>query len=107
MTLSRLRAESANEVPCGRMYPLLRTTVAAPSESLDCLDRVERVEPVELGVETERSSSGTASRAIEGDTLGEGESGRSSGEAIPLSVPLWLVVGLDETSTASAMFAHA
>lgn len=50
------------------------------------------------GVETERSSSGTASRAIDGDTLGEGESGRCSGEARPLSVSLWLTVGLDVAS---------
>lgn len=61
---------------------------------------------MEEGVETERSSNGTASRAIEGDTLGEGESGRCVGEARPLSVSLWLVVGLEETSTVSAMVKH-
>lgn len=33
------------------------------------------------GDETERSSSGTASRASEGDTLGEGELDRRSGES--------------------------
>jgi len=39
------------------------------------------VEAAELaGVETERSRLGTASRASEGDTLGEGEEGRCTGE---------------------------
>ena len=39
------------------------------------------VEAVELaGVDTERSRLGTASRAREGDTLGDGEDGRSEGE---------------------------
>lgn len=36
-------------------------------------------------METERSSSGTASRASEGDTLSDGESGRVSGEAMLLA----------------------
>lgn len=68
------------------MYPLRRTTVAPPSESREFLDREERVEPAELeGVETERSRSGTASRASEGDTLSDGESGRVSGEAMLLA----------------------
>lgn len=33
------------------------------------------------GVDAERSRCGTASRASEGETLGDGELGRSSGEA--------------------------
>lgn len=65
------------------------------------------MDPVELdGVDTERSSNGTASNAIEGETLGEGESGLCSGEARPLSVSWWLAEGLDIASTASAMLAR-
>lgn len=37
------------------------------------------------GVDTERSSSGTASRASDGETLGEGEHGRCSGEVTLLA----------------------
>lgn len=67
------------------------------------------MEPAELeGVDTERSRCGTASSAIEGDVLGEGESGRCSGEARPFSVSLWLADGLDElTSTTSAILTRA
>lgn len=36
-------------------------------------------------METERSSNGTASRASEGETLGEGELGRCAGEVTVLS----------------------
>ena len=42
------------------------------------MERVDAVE--EDGVDTERSRTGTASRASEGDTLGDGELGRRSGE---------------------------
>lgn len=65
------------------------------------------MDPVQLdGVDTERSRSGTASSAIDGDVLGDGESGRCSGEARPLSVSCWLVEGLDVVSTTSAMLAR-
>lgn len=81
MTLSLFLAESAKLVPCGRMYPLLLTTVPPPSESLDCRERLEVVEKVEhVGVETVRSRVGTASRASEGETLKDGEAGLCSGE---------------------------
>ena len=54
--------------------------MADPSESLECLDRVDSVLPVVLdGVDTDRSRSGTASNASEGVTDGEGESGRCMG----------------------------
>lgn len=44
-------------------------------------DLVLRVEAAELaGVETDRSRFGTASRASEGDMLGEGDEGRCTGE---------------------------
>jgi hypothetical protein len=81
MTLSLFLAESAKLVPCGRMYPLLLTTAPPPSESLDSRDLLEVVEKVEqVGVDTVRSSRGIASRAREGETLGQGEEGRRSGE---------------------------
>ena len=50
-------------------------TVVAPSDRRELRDRVESDEIVE-GVETARSSRGTASSASEGDVLGEGELGR-------------------------------
>lgn len=85
ITLSRLRAESANAVPCGRMYPRLRTTVA-PSDNREFLDRVDKVETVDVeGVETQRSSSGTASRARDAVVLGDGDLERCSGEAMLLT----------------------
>jgi hypothetical protein len=63
------------------MYPLLLTTVPPPSESLDSRDRVDVVEKVEqVGVDAVRSSLGIASRARDGETHGEGDSGRTSGE---------------------------
>lgn len=59
--------------------------MAPPSETLDCRERVERVEAEDVeGVDTERSSSGTASRAREGETLGDGELGRWRGEVTVL-----------------------
>jgi len=100
MTLSLFLAESAKLVPCGRMYPLLLTTAPPPSESLDSLDRLEVVEKVEqVGVDTVRSSLGIASRAREGDTLGQGEEGRRSGE---LSVLVGGVVSSLEAMLASS-----
>jgi hypothetical protein len=52
-----------------------------PSESLDSRERVEVVEKVEhVGVDTVRSRRGIASRAREGETLGDGEPGRRNGE---------------------------
>lgn len=46
---------------------------------------MESSETEELeGVETERSSKGTASSASDGETLGEGDSGRCTGEVRPL-----------------------
>lgn len=68
------------------MYPRLRTTVVAPSDRRDDRDRVDRVDPEELdGVEVERSKYGTAPSAIDGDTLGDGELGRCSGEVTLLA----------------------
>lgn len=100
MTLSLFLAESAKFVPCGRIYPLLLTTPFPPSESLDSRDRVEVVEKVEqVGVEAVRSRRGIASRASDGDVLGDGEPGRRSGE---LSV---LVGGLVSSVSSSAMVA--
>ena len=59
------------------------TTVAPPSDSRDLLDWVEKVERVEVeGVDTERSSSGTASRASEGEMLNEGEVANWIGEVM-------------------------
>lgn len=67
------------------MYPLLLMTVAPPSESRDWRERVEVVLIVEqVGVETARSSVGTASRASEGETQRGGEEGRLSGELTAL-----------------------
>lgn len=57
------------------MYPRLRTTVAPPSLSRDWRDRIEEAVEVE-GVDTDRSSGGTASSASDGDTDGDGEDGR-------------------------------
>lgn len=54
--------------------------MAPPSLSRDCRDLIEEAVEVE-GVETERSSGGTASSAREGETEGEGEEGRCRGEA--------------------------
>lgn len=63
--------------------------VAPPSDNLDRPDRVDSVDADELeGVDAARSSCGTASRASEGDTLGEGEHGRCSGEATLLAAGL-------------------
>jgi hypothetical protein len=90
ITLSLFRAESANAVPCGRIYPLRLTTVAPPSDEREFLDRVERVDIVD-GVETARSRSGTASRAREGEILGDGELGLWSGDATLLSGGLVIV----------------
>lgn len=59
--------------------------MVAPSESLDCLDLVESVEPESDGVENDRSSGGTASRASDGETLGEGEAARCNGEVFALA----------------------
>ncbi len=68
--------------------------MAPPSETLDCRERVERVEAEEVeGVDTERSSSGTASRAREGETLGEGELGRWMGEVTVLEGVSAVMVG--------------
>ena len=65
------------------------TTVAAPSESLDCRDLVESVDAAELdGVDADRSSRGTASRASDGETLGEGDAGLCSGDGMLLGVGL-------------------
>lgn len=58
----------------------------------DCLDRVERVEMVELeGVDAALSRSGTASRARDGDVLSDGELGRCSGEVTLLARGLLFV----------------
>lgn len=66
--------------------------MATPSESLDCRERVESVEAEEYdGVETERSSRGTASKAREGEMLGDGEPGRCSGDVMVLSGGLVVV----------------
>ena len=77
-------------MPCGRIYPLRLTTVAPPSDEREFLDRVESVDIVD-GVETARSRSGTASRAREGDVLGEGELDRRFGDAAMLSGGLVIV----------------
>ena len=74
-----------------------------PSDSLDCRDRVDDVEIVELaGVDTERSSNGTASSARDGETLGDGELDRRSGEVTLLNGGL--VLGSDAISIASSQF---
>lgn len=65
-------------------------TVAPPSDDRECRDREDSVEMVD-GVETARSSSGTASSARDGDVLGEGELGLWSGEATLLSGGLIIV----------------
>jgi hypothetical protein len=99
MTLSLFLAESAKLVPCGRMYPRLLTTAPPPSESLESRDLLEVVEKVEqVGVDTVRSSLGIASRAREGETLGQGDSGRMSGE-------LSVLVGGVVVSSLEAMLA--
>ena len=52
-----------------------------PSDSRDSRDLLEVVEKVEhVGVDTVRSRRGIASRAREGETLGQGDEGRRSGE---------------------------
>jgi hypothetical protein len=81
------------------MYPRLLTTAPPPSESLESRDLLEVVEKVEqVGVDTVRSSLGIASRAREGETLGQGDSGRMSGE-------LSVLVGGVVVSSLEAMLA--
>lgn len=52
------------------------------------------------GVDTERSRCGTASRAREGETLGEGELGRCRGEVIALEDVSAAMVALVEVYVA-------
>lgn len=58
--------------------------MAPPSLRRDCLERIEEAVDVE-GVETDRSSWGTASSARDGETEGEGEEGRCCGEVALLA----------------------
>jgi hypothetical protein len=94
ITLSRLRAELAKTVASGRMNPRRRRVALLLSESLELVDCVE-MEEMEEVPETDRSGSsrGTAPRAKDGETLGEGEFARSDGgEAISAAISAVTVV---------------
>ena len=68
-----------------------------PSLDRECRERTDGVETEEVeGVETDRSRFGTASRAGDGDTLGDGELGLRIGDAM-------LLCGGLESTSASAM----
>lgn len=81
------------------MYPRLLTTVVALSESLDARDRVDSVEIDDaVGVDTDRSSAGTASKAGRGTASGGGESSLTamlllnSGISIGISIIMVVVM---------------
>lgn len=78
MTLSLARAESAKDVPCGRMNPFRRRGFELESDGCEP-EETDRLEMVE-GADAERSREGQAPKASDGETLGEGESGRSRGD---------------------------
>ncbi len=94
MTLSLFLAESAKTVACGRMYPL-RRPVVPPSESREDVDLPEN-EETEEAVETERSKSGQADRASEGDAQGGGEDERVS---VPVTSSSAIIQVFEETQS--------
>ena len=74
-------------------------TVAPPSDTRECRDRLDREEMVD-GVDTARSRSGTASRASDGDILGEGELGLWTGEATLLAAGLIIMSAMATSGSA-------